>query len=83
MRFGGSNHRGVARRMIWLGRADLCGGVHALRRMGAGRGGVVRGGVAALARGRGCGRRVAPAFAVFTLLAVRGPVLWLGYNQHF
>lgn len=28
-------------------------------------------------------RRVAPAFAVFTLLAVAGPVLWLCYNQHF
>ncbi len=28
-------------------------------------------------------RRVAPAFAVFTLLAIAGPVLWLAYNQHF
>jgi hypothetical protein len=28
-------------------------------------------------------RRVAPSFAVFTLLAVAGPVLWLWYNQHF
>jgi len=28
-------------------------------------------------------RKVAPAFAMFTLLAVAGPVLWLGYNQHF
>jgi len=28
-------------------------------------------------------RRVAPAFMVFTLLAVAGPVLWLWYNQHF
>jgi hypothetical protein len=28
-------------------------------------------------------RRVAPAFAVFTLLAISGPVLWLWYNQHF
>jgi hypothetical protein len=28
-------------------------------------------------------RRVGPAFAVFTLLAVSGPVLWLWYNQHF
>ena len=28
-------------------------------------------------------RRVAPAFAVFTLLAVAGPLLWLWYNQHF
>jgi hypothetical protein len=28
-------------------------------------------------------RRVAPAFAVFTLLTVSGPMLWLWYNQHF
>lgn len=28
-------------------------------------------------------RRVGASFAVFTLLAVAGPVLWLGYNQHF
>jgi hypothetical protein len=28
-------------------------------------------------------RRVAPAFAMFTLLAASGPVLWLWYNQHF
>ena len=28
-------------------------------------------------------RRVVPAFAAFTLLAVAGPVLWLWYNQHF
>jgi hypothetical protein len=28
-------------------------------------------------------RRVAVAFAVFTLLAASGPLLWLGYNQHF
>jgi len=28
-------------------------------------------------------RKVAPAFAAFTLLAVAGPVLWLWYNQHF
>ncbi len=27
--------------------------------------------------------RVRPAFAVFTVLAVAGPVLWLWYNQHF
>jgi hypothetical protein len=26
---------------------------------------------------------VAPAFAVFTVLAVSGPLLWLWYNQHF
>ena len=28
-------------------------------------------------------RRVGPAFAVFTVLAVSGPILWLWYNQHF
>ena len=28
-------------------------------------------------------RRVGLAFAMFTLLAVAGPVLWLWYNQHF
>ena len=31
----------------------------------------------------GMWRRVAAAYAVFTLLAVAGPVLWLGYNQHY
>ena len=34
-------------------------------------------------RARELWRRVVPAFAVFTLLAVAGPVLWLWYNQHF
>jgi hypothetical protein len=34
-------------------------------------------------RADGMGRKVAPAFAVFTLLAVSGPLLWLWYNQHF
>jgi hypothetical protein len=28
-------------------------------------------------------RRVGPAFAIFTLLVVSGPALWLWYNQHF
>jgi len=28
-------------------------------------------------------RRVVPAYAAFTLLAVAGPSLWLWYNQHF
>ena len=36
-----------------------------------------------LIRARGVWRRVAPSFAVFTLLAVSGPALWLWYNQHF
>jgi hypothetical protein len=34
-------------------------------------------------RTREVGRRVVPAFAVFTLLAIAGPILWLWYNQHF
>src|ERR1035437_9962860 len=34
-------------------------------------------------RAGGLRRRVGASFAVFTLLAVAGPVLWLGYNQHF
>lgn len=28
-------------------------------------------------------RRLAPAFALFTLLALAGPISWLWYNQHF
>jgi hypothetical protein len=36
-----------------------------------------------LRRAGGLRRRVGAAFAVFTLLAVAGPVLWLWYNQHF
>jgi hypothetical protein len=36
-----------------------------------------------LCRARDLWRRVAPWFAVFTLLAVSGPLLWLWYNQHF
>ena len=36
-----------------------------------------------LFRKKEIGRRVLPAFAVFTLLALAGPVLWLWYNQHF
>ena len=36
-----------------------------------------------LSRSRDVWRRVAPAFVVFTLLAVAGPVSWLAYNQHF
>jgi hypothetical protein len=34
-------------------------------------------------RADGMWRKVAPAFAVFTVLAVSGPLLWLWYNQHF
>jgi hypothetical protein len=36
-----------------------------------------------LLRAKEIGRRVIPAFAIFTVLAVAGPVLWLWYNQHF
>ncbi len=34
-------------------------------------------------RARDFGRRVLPSFAIFTLLAVSGPLLWLWYNLHF
>ncbi|GAC1416820.1 MAG: hypothetical protein NVSMB62_06810 [Acidobacteriaceae bacterium] len=34
-------------------------------------------------RARAFARRILPAFAVFTLLTVAGPLLWLWYNQHF
>ena len=34
-------------------------------------------------RADGMWRKVAPAFAVFTVLAVSGPLLWLWYNEHF
>jgi hypothetical protein len=37
----------------------------------------------ALTRSGDVWRKVAPSFAVFTLLAIAGPVSWLAYNQHF
>jgi hypothetical protein len=37
----------------------------------------------ALARNSDVWRKVAPSFAVFTLLAIAGPISWLAYNQHF
>jgi hypothetical protein len=37
----------------------------------------------ALARNRSLWRKVVPAFAIFTLLVVAGPIGWLAYNQHF
>ena len=36
-----------------------------------------------LSRHRDVWRRVDPAFVVFTLLVVAGPISWLAYNQHF
>jgi hypothetical protein len=36
-----------------------------------------------LSRKRDVFRRVAPSFAVLTLLTIAGPVSWLAYNQHF
>ncbi len=36
-----------------------------------------------LSRHRNILRRVAPSFAIFTLLAIAGPISWLAYNQHF
>ncbi len=55
--------RGTANDLAWA--ADLCGGVYALRRMGAGRGGVVRGDVAVVARGdvEACGPVVCGVYA--------------------
>jgi hypothetical protein len=34
-------------------------------------------------KARALWQQVAPAFALFTLLTVAGPILWLWYNQHF
>jgi hypothetical protein len=36
-----------------------------------------------LASRRDVWRRVAPSFVLFTLLAIAGPLSWLGYNQRF
>ena len=36
-----------------------------------------------LSRKRDTWRRVGPSFAIFTLLAIAGPVSWLIYNYHF
>jgi hypothetical protein len=36
-----------------------------------------------LARHRDVWRKVVPAFILFTLLVVAGPIGWLAYNQHF
>ncbi len=36
-----------------------------------------------LARASGMLRRARVSFAIFTLLVIAGPVLWLWYNQHF
>jgi hypothetical protein len=36
-----------------------------------------------LFRSREVFRRVAPSFALFTLLVVAGPISWLAYNEHF
>ena len=72
----------VARRLIWLG-ALIFAAVFTRYDgwvLGAAVWCVV---VWQLWRAQGMWRRVAPAFAVFTLLAVAGPVLWLWYNRHF
>ena len=34
-------------------------------------------------RSRKLPKKIAPAFVVFTIITVAGPVLWLAYNQHF
>jgi hypothetical protein len=36
-----------------------------------------------LARHRELWRKTAPAFVLFTLITVAGPISWLAYNQHF
>jgi hypothetical protein len=36
-----------------------------------------------LARRRDVWRRVVPSFAVFTVLAIAGPISWIVFNQHF
>ena len=36
-----------------------------------------------LARNRDLFRKLAPSFAIFTLLTLAGPISWLAYNQHF
>jgi hypothetical protein len=72
----------VARRMIWLG-------VLIFAAVFTRYDGWVLGAAAwcvvawQLAHAKGMRRRAAPAFALFTLLAVAGPLIWLGYNQHF
>jgi hypothetical protein len=36
-----------------------------------------------LVRNRELFRKLAPSFAIFTLLTIAGPISWLAYNQHF
>ncbi len=36
-----------------------------------------------VSRAKGLFAKVAPAFALFTVITVAGPLLWLWYNQHF
>jgi hypothetical protein len=36
-----------------------------------------------LARNKNLFRKLAPSFAIFTLLTIAGPISWLAYNQHF
>ena len=72
----------AARRMVWLG-------VLIFAAVFTRYDGWVQGAAAwcvvawTLGRAGAMRRRVGAAFAVFTLLAIAGPVLWLGYNQHF
>ena len=82
MRFIGGRLGLLRRRLILIGAVYFGGGVYAVRRMGAGRGCVVRGDVGAQAQTRYVAA-VAPVFVVFTLLTVAGPLSWLAYNHHF
>jgi hypothetical protein len=72
----------VVRRLIWLG--VLIFAAVFTRYDGWVLGAAVWGVVTwQLWRAGGMWRKVGPAFAVFTVLAVSGPLLWLWYNQHF
>ncbi|HEY4379029.1 MAG TPA: hypothetical protein VGN01_01715 [Acidobacteriaceae bacterium] len=77
-----AEHERVARRMVWLG--VLIFAAVFTRYDGWVLGAAIWCVVTwQLIRARDLWRRVVPSFAVFTLLAVSGPVLWLWYNQHF
>jgi hypothetical protein len=73
----------VARqRMVWLGVLIFCAVF--TRYDGWVVGAAVWGVVAwAVWRARGAWDEVRGAFVTFSVLAVAGPLLWLGYNQHF
>ena len=79
---GGAASR-VSRRMILARAAYLCRGIHSLRRMGTGRGGVVRGGMATLARAGFTASRSAQRSRPSHCLRSLGRCYGSCYNQHF